>query len=178
MNINNKYAPTYDPVAVQPLRDELTDVGFQEVLTIEEFENIVNQENDETVFLFINSVCGCSAGTARPGATLALQGEIIPNKLITAFAGQDKEVIQHIREKYLSEFTPCSPCMAMFKNGRLEFYLPRIEIERKRAEDIANILSSLFNERCTRKGPSISPEEYEKFKYKRMCGSKVPLNNN
>jgi len=178
MSINNQYAPTYDPVAVQPLRNELTDVGFSEVLTIENFESIVNQKDDKTVLLFINSVCGCSAGTARPGATLALQGEIIPDRLITAFAGQDKEVIQHIREKYLNEFTPCSPCMAMFRNGKLEFYLPRFQIEKKRAEDIANILTELFKERCSKKGPSVPTEAYEQLKYKRMCGSKIPMNNN
>ncbi|MBI9070549.1 MAG: BrxA/BrxB family bacilliredoxin [Melioribacteraceae bacterium] len=178
MSINNQYAPTYDPIAVQPLRNELTDVGFSEVLTVEDFESVVNQNNDETVFLFINSVCGCSAGTARPGATLALQGEVIPNKLVTAFAGQEKEVIQHIREKYLNEFSPCSPCMAMFRNGKLEFYLPRFEIEKKRAEDIAEILTGLFKERCSNNGPSIPSEDFEKLKYKRMCGSKIEMNNN
>ena len=87
-NINQK-APIYDPEAVQPMRDELTFVGFKEAKTSEQVDEYLSTQTDESVLVFINSVCGCSAGSARPGVSLALQHNVIPDKLITLFAGQE-----------------------------------------------------------------------------------------
>ena len=99
-NINIQ-APMYDPAAVQPMRDELVYVGFKELTTPEEVDEVLSQQNDETTFVFINSVCGCAAGSARPGVSIALQGKIIPDNIVTVFAGQDKDAVDTVRTKYL-----------------------------------------------------------------------------
>jgi len=174
-NINNN-APMYDPNAVQPMKDELTYVGFQELLTPEDVDSILSQSNDETTFVFINSVCGCTAGSARPGVATALQNETIPNNIVTVFAGQEKEAVNTVRTKYLSQFPPSSPSAALFKNGEVLFMLPRHHIEGRTPEQIAGLLQQVFNENCSNEGPSISKEKYDKLVHTKMCGSKIPLN--
>ncbi|MBX3007196.1 MAG: BrxA/BrxB family bacilliredoxin [Melioribacteraceae bacterium] len=175
-SINHK-APIYDPVAVQPMRDELTFVGFQETITPQQIDESLGQKNDETVLVVINSVCGCSAGSARPGVTDALQNDIIPNRLITVFAGQDREAVDHLRENYLKNIPPSSPFIALFKNGEPIHILPRHRIEGRYAEEIADELKKVFNENCTNQGPSISTEKYKELIHAKACGSKIPLNN-
>jgi putative YphP/YqiW family bacilliredoxin len=175
-NINQK-APIYDPEAVQPMRDELLYAGFKEAVTPQLVEEYLSQNNDETVFVIINSVCGCAAGSARPAATLALQNEVIPDKLITVFAGQDREAVDHLRNNYLKGIPPSSPFMALFKNSKLIYFMPRLEIEGREAEEIADELKQVFNQNCKAKGPSISKEMYENLIHAKMCGSKIPLNN-
>jgi putative YphP/YqiW family bacilliredoxin len=166
--------PTYDPVAVQPMRDELVAVGFQELITPEDVENAIGKPNDQTVLLVINSVCGCAAGSARPGVCEALQHHIIPDKLTTVFAGQDKAAVALVREKYLGEFPPSSPSMALFKNGEVLFMLHRYQIEGRRYDQIAEILKTAFEEYCDREGPSITPEQYAQVKHAKACGSRIP----
>ncbi|MEG8947514.1 BrxA/BrxB family bacilliredoxin [Rosettibacter firmus] len=175
-NINTK-TPLYDPEAVQPMRDELIYVGFQEATTPQLIDDFLSQKNGETVFVVINSVCGCAAGSARPAATLALQHHTIPDKLITVFAGQDREAVDYLREKYLSQYPPSSPSMALFDNGELVYFLPRYRIEGRYAEEIAEELKSIFDKYCKRKGPSISPEKYAQLVHAISCGSKIPLNS-
>ncbi len=174
-NINQK-PPLYDPVAVQPMRDELIYVGFQEATTPQLVDDFLSQKNDEYVFVVINSVCGCAAGSARPAVALALQNNIIPDKLITVFAGQDRDAVDYLREKYLSHFPPSSPSMALFFNGEPVYFLPRYRIEGRTAEGIAEELKTVFNKYCKRKGPSISPEKYAQLIHAISCGSKIPLN--
>ncbi|MFZ2322443.1 MAG: BrxA/BrxB family bacilliredoxin, partial [Ignavibacteriaceae bacterium] len=79
--------PMYDQDAVQPMRDELIAIGFEELLTAEDVDKAIKNNNDKTVLVMINSVCGCAAGSARPGISLALQNDIIPDKLYSGFAG-------------------------------------------------------------------------------------------
>jgi putative YphP/YqiW family bacilliredoxin len=174
----NMHAPMYDPSAVQPMRDELTYVGFKELTTSEQVDEILSKNNDETTFVFINSVCGCAAGSARPGVSLALQNNIIPNNIVTVFAGQDKAAVATVREKYLSKFPPSSPSAALIKNGEVIFMLPRHHIEGRSPEQIANLLQSVFSENCKKQGPSISKEKYDKLVHAKMCGSRIPLNEN
>ncbi len=174
-NINSN-APMYDPVAVQPMRDELIYVGFEEALTPEAVDAALDRNDGKTVFFVINSVCGCAAGSARPAATLALQHDKIPDLLVTSFAGQDKAAVAHLRTKYLSEVPPSSPFMAIFKNGKPVFILPRHHIEGRTPEELANVLTQVFDEFCTKCGPSISKEDYEKLVHAKMCGTKIPLN--
>lgn len=169
-NINSK-PPVYDPVQVKPMREELTSVGFEEIETPEMFEEILSAQDGRTVLVVINSVCGCAAGSARPGVTFALQHNAIPDRFITAFAGQERDAIEFLREKYLSDYPPSSPCIALFKNGEVKFMMPRNQIESRTPVEVANVLHSVFEEHCTRKGPSIPAKEYEKMIYIRSCGS-------
>lgn len=168
--------PKYDPIAVQPMRDELTYIGFNELKTAEDVDKILLTKNNKTTFVFINSVCGCAAGSARPGISLALQGEFIPDNLVTAFAGQDNESVSTIRTKYLQKFAPSSPSAALIKNGEVIFMMPRHYFEGKREEEISGLLREIFSNICSNKGPSIPKEKYEKIIYARSCGSKIPLN--
>lgn len=175
--IPNWHQPNYDPVAVQPMRDELIAVGFEEMLTAEEVDEILSSEEEQTVLVVINSVCGCAAGSARPGVCEALQHQVIPDRLVTSFAGQDKAAVAQIREKYLTQIPPSSPSMALFKNGDLVFLLPRHYIEGRSPAEISAVLKRAFDEHCSRKGPSIPREQYEKVVHARACGSRMPLFN-
>jgi len=165
--------PIYDQDAVQPMRDELTAVGIKELLTAKDVDEAINVQDDQTVLVMINSVCGCAAGSARPGVSLALQNDIIPDRLYTAFAGQEREAVDKVRE-YASEYPPSSPSAALFKNGKLIYFMERREIEGFDADYIANELKKVFNEHCSAKGPSISPEAYAEVMHAKMCGSKIP----
>lgn len=176
MSSTNIKPPVYDPSAVQPMRDELTSVGFEEVHTPQMVEEILSLKNDKSILVFINSVCGCAAGSARPGVTLALQNKIIPDRFITAFAGQERDAIDYLREKFLTDYPPSSPCMALFKNGELKFMMPRHHIEGSSPEEVAGILMSVFEEHCSRPGPSISPEAYSKLELAKSCGSNFSMN--
>lgn len=172
-NITSK-APMYDQEAVQPMRDELVAVGFKELLTPEQVDEAINVKDDKTVLVMINSVCGCAAGSARPGVSLALQNDIIPDKLYTGFAGQERDAVDRIRQ-YIKGFPPSSPSVALFKNGELLYFMRRLDIEGFTAEQIANTLVQVFNQYCNAKGPSITPEQFAQIQYAKQCGSKIPL---
>jgi putative YphP/YqiW family bacilliredoxin len=156
------------------MRDALVAVGFEELLSERDVENVFNVRDDKTILVMINSVCGCAAGSARPGISLALQNNIIPDKLYTGFAGQEKDAVNRIR-KQLDGYAPSSPCIALFKNGKPVYVMQRHQIEGRSAEEIANEWNEVFNEVCTNNGPSISPENFNKVKYAVSCGSKIPM---
>ncbi|HMN49274.1 MAG TPA: BrxA/BrxB family bacilliredoxin [Ignavibacteriaceae bacterium] len=166
--------PMYDQDAVQPMRDELIAVGFNELLTPQQVDEAINVNDDKTVLVMINSVCGCAAGSARPGVSLALQNNIIPDKLYTGFAGQERDAVDRIRQ-YIKGFPPSSPSVALFKNGELIYFMRRMDIEGYSAEQIAKTLVDVFNDKCSAQGPSISPEQFEQVQYAKQCGSKIPL---
>lgn len=165
--------PMYDETAVQPMRYELTAVGFEELRTKEAVENTLQVNNDKTILVVINSVCGCAAGGARPAVSAALQHSIIPDKLTTVFAGQDRDAVDKVRELIVGE-APSSPSMAIFKNEKVIFFLPRFEIEGYSPDQIAKKLTGAFDEFCSRQGPSVSKEQYEAVQYAKVCGSKIP----
>ena len=167
-------APMYDQDAVQPMRDELVAVGFEELLTAEDVDNAIKNNDDKTVLVMINSVCGCAAGSARPGVSLALQNDIIPDKLYTGFAGQERDAVDRIRQ-HIKDYPPSSPSIALFKNGELIHFVPRLDIEGYTAEQIAQSLKNVFNEKCSSKGPSITPEQFSQVMYAKQCGSRIPL---
>jgi len=166
--------PTYEQNAVQPMRDELIAAGFEELITPDDVEKALNVSDDKTILVFINSVCGCAAGSARPGVSFALQNNIIPDKLYTVFAGQEKEAVDKVRS-IITEYPPSSPGIALFKNENLLCFMQRSDIEGRTPEQIANELIEIFNEYCSSEGPSISPENFEKIMYAKQCGSKIPL---
>jgi putative YphP/YqiW family bacilliredoxin len=167
--------PNYDPVAVQPMRDELTAVGCKELLTPEDVDKALNRNDNKTILVVINSVCGCAAGSARPAIMLALQNEIIPDEFYTLFAGMEKDAVAWYRNKYLPGIPPSSPSFALFRNGKPIAVFHRSNIEGYEARQIAARLITVFNKECSRKGPSISAEDFEKIaKEKFGCGSKIP----
>lgn len=165
--------PMYDQDAVQPMRDELVAVGFEELLTADDVDKALNVKDDKTVLVMINSVCGCAAGSARPGVSLALQNDIIPDKLYTGFAGQEHDAVDRIRQ-HIKGFPPSSPSIVLFKNGELIHFVPRLNIEGYTSEQIAYNLKIVFNEKCSAKGPSITPEQFAEVQYAKQCGSKIP----
>jgi putative YphP/YqiW family bacilliredoxin len=170
----NPRSPMYDQDAVQPMRDELVAVGFEELLSAEDVDNAIKNNDDKTVLIMINSVCGCAAGSARPGVSLALQSDIIPDKLYTGFAGQEKDAVERLRQ-HIKDFPPSSPSIALFKNGELVHFMQRLDIEGYTAEQIAVNLKNVFNENCAAKGPSITSEQFSQVMYAKSCGSKIPL---
>ena len=177
MQIYTSQQPTYDPVAVQPMRDELIAVGFEEMTTPQDVDSGLQDHQGQTVLVMINSVCGCSAASARPGVTQALQHHLIPDQLKTVFAGQEKAAVSHLRQTYLSEYPPSSPCIALFRDGELLYILQRKDIEGRRPEEIAGQLISIFDRECEHAGPSISAEKYATLKRAVACGSKIPKFN-
>ncbi|MCA0756113.1 BrxA/BrxB family bacilliredoxin [Paenibacillus sp. N4] len=131
---------------VQPMRDDLTRVGIQELRTAEEVEQTLPNAKG-TALVVVNSVCGCAAGQARPGVAEALQHDITPDHLYTVFAGQDKEATAKARE-YFTPYPPSSPSIALMKDGELVHFIERHQIENRSAADIAADLTDAFDRFC------------------------------
>jgi putative YphP/YqiW family bacilliredoxin len=106
----------YPPELVKPMREDLTNIGFEELHTVEAVDVALAKEG--TTLVVVNSVCGCAAANARPGAKMSLQNDKKPDNIVTVFAGVDKEAVTKARE-YMIPFPPSSPSMALFKNGEL-----------------------------------------------------------
>jgi len=136
----------YDPRLVKPMREELTRLGFTELMTPDQVDQSL-AARDETVLLVVNSVCGCAAGKARPGVTLALQQGPKPDRLLTVFAGMETEATQRARD-YFEGYPPSSPQIALLKNGRVLHMLERKDIEGRAAPDIARDLVAAFGTFC------------------------------
>lgn len=136
----------YDPQLVQPMRDELTSLGVRELVTPEEVDAFMGEKSG-TSFLIVNSVCGCAAGMARPGAKIALGNENRPDRVASVFAGQDLEATQRARE-YFADIPPSSPSFALFKNGNLVHFVPRHAIEGRDAQGVAFDLVEAFDRHC------------------------------
>jgi len=138
----------YDPVMVQPMREEVTDIGFQELLTTEDVDN--NLDNLEgTALVFVNSVCGCAAGGARPALRMALAQDGVkkPGKLLCVFAGMEPEAANKARS-YFVGYQPSSPMMALLKDGEPVFVIERHHIEGQMPDVIARTLVAAFDEFC------------------------------
>ncbi|SFE87642.1 putative bacilliredoxin, YphP/YqiW family [Paenibacillus algorifonticola] len=131
---------------VQPMRDDLTRLGIQELRTPEDVEQNL-PESKGTALVVVNSVCGCAAGQCRPGVAEALQHDITPDHLFTVFAGQDKEATAKARE-YFAPYPPSSPSIALMKDGELVHFIERHQIENRSASDIAADLADAFDRFC------------------------------
>ena len=128
------------------MKEELTEYGFQELLTREEVDAQLAKQG--TTLVMINSVCGCSAGTARPGVLMAVHNSAKkPDFLTTSFAGFDTEAIQAIRQ-HLLPYPPSSPAIALFKDGQLVHFVERHMIEGRSAQMIAHNLIGAFEQYC------------------------------
>lgn len=133
----------YSPLIVNPMRQELAAIGFEDLMTAEAVDDFMH-EKPTSAILVINSVCGCAAGQARPGVALAMRSENKPERLVAVFAGQDVEATQKVRE-YFADIPPSSPSIALFKDGELVYFVPRHRIESRSAEDVATDLVSAFD---------------------------------
>lgn len=131
---------------VQPMKEELTDNGFKELVTSGEVEAQLKEQG--TTLVMINSVCGCSAGTARPGVLMAVaNASKKPDYLTTSFAGFDMEAVQTLRQ-HLMPYPPSSPAIALFKDGQLVHFIERHQIEGRSAQMIASNLIAAFDAYC------------------------------
>jgi putative YphP/YqiW family bacilliredoxin len=151
----------YDREAVKPLWQELAQIGVQPLTTAAEVDAELTR-TEGTTLVIVNSVCGCAAGSARPGVALALQNKLIPDRLLTVFAGVDMEATARARE-YMQGIPPSSPCVALFADGRLVYMLERRHIEGNPAPLIAEHLKKAFDQTCHREGPSVAPEVFQKI---------------
>jgi bacilliredoxin len=136
----------YPEEMVQPMRSELTRVGFREMRTPEEVDALLGRSQGTTLVM-VNSICGCAAGKARPGVRLALKHAIRPDLLTTVFAGQDTEATARARS-YFAEFPPSSPSVALLRDGKAVFVLERYQIEGRLPEEIAGELTKAFDRFC------------------------------
>lgn len=127
------------------MRKELTDLGVNELKTVEDVDRVMAEKKDGTMLLVINSVCGCAAGNARPGLKIALdKSEHKPDHLYTVFAGQDKEATEQARS-YFSDYPPSSPAFAYFVDGEIKAMIPRHRIEGRTSEEVAQDLLMVFD---------------------------------
>ena len=135
----------YPEYLVAPMREELTRVGFEELKDAEAVTNAI--ESKGTVFVMVNSVCGCAAANARPAARIASQNEKHPDKFVTVFAGMEKEAVDAARNLMLP-YPPSSPSMALFKDGKLVHMIERHQIDGRPAQMIADNLIGAFEQYC------------------------------
>ncbi len=136
----------YPEHLVQPMKEDLTSVGFKELLSASEVDETI-KNTEGTLLVVVNSVCGCAAGNMRPGVKLSLNNDKKPNKLTTVFAGVDKDAVEQAR-KYFLPYPPSSPSIALFKDGKLVHFLERHHIEGGSALMIAENLNEAYNEFC------------------------------
>ncbi|MGJ5642909.1 BrxA/BrxB family bacilliredoxin [Formosa sp. S-31] len=135
----------YPAELVKPMREHLTQAGFEELHTVEAVDAAIAKEG--TTLVVVNSVCGCAAANARPGAIDSIQNEKHPDHLVTVFAGVDKEAVDKARG-YMIPFPPSSPSIALFKDGELVHMLERHHIEGRPAEIISENLKDAYNQFC------------------------------
>lgn len=135
----------YPEEMIKPMREELTVAGFEQLYSAQDVQNAIAQQG--TTLVVVNSVCGCAARNARPGARMSLDNVKKPDHIVTVFAGVDREAVDAAREK-MFPFPPSSPSMALFKNGELVHMLERHHIEGHPAEVIAENLKEAYNENC------------------------------
>ena len=136
----------YPAQIVMPMKAELTDAGFEDITTVEEAVDVI-ENSKGTVLMMVNSVCGCAAGMARPGVKASLNANKTPDRLCTVFAGYDMDAVKKVRE-YLLPYPPSSPSIALFKDGQLVHMIERHNIEGHSAMAIAQNLAMAYEEHC------------------------------
>ncbi len=136
----------YDPRMVQPMREEMTRMGVRELQTVPDVDAAMSDTHGTTL-VFINSVCGCAAGTARPGLSLALKHATKPRSIVTVFAGQDLDATTRARQ-FFSDYAPSSPSMALLRDGEVVHFVHRHMIEGRSPQQIAADLTAAFDQHC------------------------------
>ena len=135
----------YDPDLVQPMRDEVTRLGVKELKTPADVEAAVKLPG--TTLIFVNSVCGCAAGGARPGLKLSMLSKKKPNQMVTVFAGMETAAVEKARE-FFKPYRPSSPQIALMKDGKLVKMIQRQDIEGRGPEQVAKTLVEAFEQFC------------------------------
>ena len=135
----------YDPDMVQPMRKDVTELGFKELLTPADVEAAVAKPG--TTLIFVNSVCGCAAGGARPGLKLSMLSKKKPNQMVTVFAGMETAAVEKARE-FFKPYRPSSPQIALMKDGKLVKMIQRQDIEGRGPEQVAKTLVEAFEQFC------------------------------
>jgi putative YphP/YqiW family bacilliredoxin len=136
----------YPEFFVEPMRQELTQLGIEELRTAADVDTAVTNASG-TLMIVVNSVCGCAAGKARPGIALALRHGQKPDRVATVFAGADVEATERARS-YFTGYAPSSPSIALFRDGKLVYMMERRNIENQDAYSIATALQQAFSEHC------------------------------
>jgi putative YphP/YqiW family bacilliredoxin len=136
----------YPDLMTRPMREEVTRLGIQELKTPAEVDAVIGQ-GEGTMLIFVNSVCGCAAGGARPALSLAMQAQVKPTKSVSVFAGVDNEATQRARS-FFSDYQPSSPSMAILKDGEVVHFVHRHQIEGKHPQQIAAELVAAFEKHC------------------------------
>ncbi|MFL5506249.1 MAG: BrxA/BrxB family bacilliredoxin [Gemmatimonadales bacterium] len=136
----------YPEMMVKPMRDEMTDMGARELKSVPDVDAELGDQQGTTL-VFVNSVCGCAAGGARPALRAALQHGPKPDKVVTVFAGQDTEAVARARQ-YFADYQPSSPSIALFKDGEVVHFVHRHQIEGKAPQDVAKNLADAFQKYC------------------------------
>lgn len=136
----------YDPSMVEPMRKELTEVGFKELKSEQEVDQHLGEHKGISLVV-VNSVCGCAAGSARPGVRLAVENDVVPSELLTVFAGQDADATNKARS-YFHGYAPSSPSIALLKDGEVVHMMERMDIEGHSAEEISGELKAAFYRHC------------------------------
>ena len=129
------------------MREDLTRFGIQETRTPEELDDVIAKTSG-TVMVVVNSVCGCAAGLARPAIGMALQHSVVPDKVVTVFAGADIAAVDHARNMYFKGYFPSSPSVGLLRNGKILWMLERHQIEGRDPQAIANDLKEAFDKFC------------------------------
>lgn len=137
----------YPEYLIAPMREELSRLGVIETRTPEQVDAVLTA-NSGTVLMVVNSVCGCAAGSARPGVIKSLESEIKPDKVATVFAGGDIEAVSHVRQ-ILSDYPPSSPSVVLFRDGAPVYMLHRHEIEGRDPSQISAALQQAYQEHCS-----------------------------
>jgi putative YphP/YqiW family bacilliredoxin len=137
----------YPEGMIAPMRQELTSAGIQEARTAAEVENAINQKG--TLMVVVNSVCGCAAGRMRPGVRAAIQSGVKPDRMITVFAGQDRDATDTAR-RHFTGYPPSSPSIALLRDGQLLYLMQRSDIEMSDPTTIATRLKQAFEKHCAK----------------------------
>jgi putative YphP/YqiW family bacilliredoxin len=136
----------YNPALVAPMRAEVTRLGVKELTSAAEVDDALGDHRG-TMLVFVNSVCGCAAGNARPALALALKHPVVPQQVVTVFAGQDTEAVARARQ-YFGEYQPSSPSMALLREGEVVHFIHRHQIEGRSPQAVAGELISAFDRFC------------------------------
>jgi len=155
--------PSYPEQVVAPYRKELSDAGFEQMMTVEDVQRILSANPGKVILVVLNSVCGCSARVSRPGALLSFFNHAVPDIKATLFAGMEKEAVGYFRSTYLGGVTPSSPNILVLKDEKVLLHLQRHQIETSDAGTIADSLIEIYNVHCSSKTTETQREDLRAY---------------